>query len=80
MPTVNNNRLSSKKPTKKTVSRMPIVSTRILPLNEQSINSGKAKITKKVGKRLTVKSKNQKTEWLFVPKRGTYVTKNLGKF
>ena len=64
---------------KKTVPRMPSATKSGRPLNKSSLSSGKAKVTKKSGKRLTLKSKDQKTEWLFVPKRGAYVTKDQRK-
>lgn len=75
MPSVNNNRPSRKK----TIPGIPSAGRSDRPLNKSSLASGKAKITKKTGKRLTLKSKDQKTEWLFVPKRGSYVTKNQRK-
>lgn len=87
MPSVNNGRSNGgrvlnipkgrTKPTPK--SSMPMARGRDLPLNKESLSSRKAKITKKVGKRITLKSKDQKTEWLFVPKRGPRITKNQRK-
>jgi hypothetical protein len=74
MATVNNNR-----PKRKPVPFMPKASGRDSALNKQSLTSGKAKIVNKNGKRLTLKSKDQKSTWLFVPKRGPVVVKNKRK-
>ena len=68
-------------PKAKTDKATPIPKVRraVGPLNRRSVASGDAKVTKKDGKRLTIESADQKTEWLFVPKRGSKVTKNLKK-
>jgi len=74
MPNVSNNA-----PKRKPVPFMPKSSLRDRPLNKKSLASGKAKIVKKSGKRLTLKSKDQSTTWLFVPKRKPVVVKSTRK-
>jgi hypothetical protein len=74
MPNINKN-----PPKRKPVPVIPRAARGDLPLNRKSLASGKAKIVKKSGKRLTLKSKDQSTTWLFVPKRGSFVVKNNRK-
>jgi hypothetical protein len=58
---------------------MPRAGKGTTPLNKSAVDSGRAKITSRKGKRFTVESKDQKTEWIKVPKRGYKVTKNTKK-
>jgi hypothetical protein len=74
MPNINKNL-----PKRKPAPFMPKSGRGDLPLNKRSLSSGKAKIVKKSGKRVTLKSKDQSTTWLFVPKRGSFVVKNTRK-
>ena len=73
------------RPKKKTPSSrkgavpMPKAGKSDRPLNKRAVDSGRAKVTSRKGKRFTVESKDQKTEWIKVPKRGYKVTKNTRK-
>ena len=78
MPSTNSGR-APKRVSRRPVPSMPRARGGDVPLNKQSLASGKAKVVKKNGKRLTLQSKDQKTEWLFVPKRAPRVIKSQRK-